>query len=204
MLEHYLSLATKAIFVENMALAYFLGMCSFLAVSRKVETAIGLGAAVIFVLGLTMPLNQILVKSFLEEGALSWLPGGENVNLSFLSYLVLIGTIAAMTQIVEMVIDRFAPALYGTLGVFLPLIAVNCAILGGALFMVQRDYTLGEATVFGIGSGIGWALAIVALAAVRERLRYNDVPAPLRGLGITFITVGLMAIAFMSFSGIQL
>ncbi|MCP3986319.1 MAG: NADH:ubiquinone reductase (Na(+)-transporting) subunit E [bacterium] len=203
-MEHYLSLATKAIFVENMALAFFLGMCSFLAVSRKVETAIGLGAAVIFVLGLTTPLNQFLVKSFLEEGALSWLPGGENVNLSFLSYLVLIGTIAAMTQIVEMVIDRFAPALYGTLGVFLPLIAVNCAILGGSLFMVQLDYTLGEATVFGIGSGIGWALAIVALAAVRERLRYNDVPAPLRGLGITFITVGLMAIAFMSFSGIQL
>ncbi|MCP5067958.1 MAG: NADH:ubiquinone reductase (Na(+)-transporting) subunit E [bacterium] len=202
-MEHYLSLATKAIFVENMALAFFLGMCSFLAVSRKVETAIGLGAAVIFVLGLTTPLNQFLVKSFLEEGALSWLPGGENVNLSFLSYLVLIGTIAAMTQIVEMVIDRFAPALYGTLGVFLPLIAVNCAILGGSLFMVQLDYTLGEATVFGIGSGIGWALAIVALAAVRERLRYNDVPAPLRGLGITFITVGLMAIAFMSFSGIQ-
>jgi Na+-transporting NADH:ubiquinone oxidoreductase subunit E len=204
MLEHYLSLATKAIFVENMALAFFLGMCSFLAVSRKVETAIGLGLAVIFVLGLTTPLNQILYKSFLEEGALSWLPGGDEVNLSFLSFLVLIGTIAAVTQIVEMVIDRFVPALYGSLGVFLPLIAVNCAILGGALFMVQRDYTLGEATVFGLGSGIGWALAIVALAAVRERLRYNDIPAPLRGLGITFITVGLMAIAFMSFSGIQL
>ena len=204
MLEHYLSLATKAIFVENMALAFFLGMCSFLAVSRKVETAIGLGVAVIFVLGLTTPLNQILYKSFLEEGALSWLPGGDEVNLSFLSFLVLIGTIAAVTQIVEMVIDRFAPALYGSLGVFLPLIAVNCAILGGALFMVQRDYTLGEATVFGLGSGIGWALAIVALAAVRERLRYNDIPAPLRGLGITFITVGLMAIAFMSFSGIHL
>ena len=204
MLEHYLSLATKAIFVENMALAFFLGMCSFLAVSRKVETAIGLGLAVIFVLGLTTPLNQILYKNFLEEGALSWLPGGDEVNLSFLSFLVLIGTIAAVTQIVEMVIDRFAPALYGSLGVFLPLIAVNCAILGGALFMVQRDYTLGEATVFGLGSGIGWALAIVALAAVRERLRYNDIPAPLRGLGITFITVGLMAIAFMSFSGIQL
>ncbi len=204
MLEHYLSLGIKAIFVENMALAFFLGMCSFLAVSRKVETAIGLGAAVIFVLGLTTPLNQMLYKGFLEEGALSWLPGGESVNLSFLSYLVLIGTIAAMTQIVEMVIDRFAPALYGTLGVFLPLIAVNCAILGGALFMMKRDYTLGEATVFGIGSGVGWALAIGALAAVRERLRYNDVPAPLRGLGITFITVGLMAIAFMSFSGIQL
>ncbi len=204
MLEHYLSLAIKAIFVENMALAFFLGMCSFLAVSRKVETAIGLGVAVIFVLGLTTPLNQILYKGLLEEGALSWIPGGENINLSFLTYLVLIGTIAATVQIVEMVIDRFAPALYGSLGVFLPLIAVNCAILGGALFMVQRDYTLGEATVFGLGSGIGWALAIIALSAVRERLRFNDVPAPLRGLGITFITVGLMAIAFMSFSGIQL
>jgi Na+-transporting NADH:ubiquinone oxidoreductase subunit E len=204
MLEHYLSLATKAIFVENMALAFFLGMCSFLAVSRKVETAIGLGVAVIFVLGLTTPLNQILYKAILEEGALAWVPGGENVNLSFLSYLILIGTIAATVQIVEMVIDRFAPALYGSLGVFLPLIAVNCAILGGALFMVERDYTLGEATVFGLGSGIGWFLAIVALAAVRERLRFNDIPPPLRGLGITFITVGLMAIAFMSFSGIQL
>ena len=204
MLEHYLSLATKAIFVENMALAYFLGMCSFLAVSRKVETAVGLGLAVVFVLGITTPLNQILTKAFLEEGALAWIPGGETVNLSFLSYLVLIGTIAATVQIVEMVIDRFAPALYGSLGVFLPLIAVNCAILGGALFMVERDYTLGEATVFGIGSGIGWMLAIVSLAAVRERLRYNDIPGPLRGLGITFITVGLMAIAFMSFSGIQL
>ena len=204
MLEHYLSLATKAIFVENMALAFFLGMCSFLAVSRKVETAIGLGLAVIFVLTITTPLNQILTENFLEEGALSWIPGGENVNLSFLSYLVLIGTIAATVQVVEMVIDSFAPALYGSLGVFLPLIAVNCAILGGALFMVQRDYTLGEATVFGLGSGIGWMLAIVALAAVRERMRYSDVPPPLRGLGITFITVGLMAIAFMSFSGIQL
>ena len=204
MLEHYLSLATRAIFVENMALAFFLGMCSFLAVSRKVETAIGLGIAVIFVLGLTTPLNQILYKSLLEEGALAWIPGGESVNLSFLTYLILIGTIAATVQIVEMFIDRFMPALYGSLGVFLPLIAVNCAILGGALFMVERDYTLGEATVFGLGSGIGWFLAIVALAAVRERLKYNDIPAPLRGLGITFITVGLMAIAFMSFSGIQL
>ncbi len=204
MLEHYLSLATKAIFVENMALAFFLGMCSFLAVSRKVETSFGLGLAVVFVLGITTPLNQILYKNLLEEGALSWLPGGESVNLAFLSYLVLIGTIAATVQIVEMVIDRYAPALYGSLGVFLPLIAVNCAILGGALFMVQRDYTLGEAAVFGTGSGMGFALAIVALAAVRERMRYSDVPPPLRGLGITFITVGLMAIAFMSFSGIQL
>ena len=203
-MEHYLSLATKAIFVENMALAFFLGMCSFLAVSRRVETALGLGLAVIFVLGITTPMNQMLNQYLLEEGALDWLPGGEGVNLGFLTYLVLIGTIAATVQVVEMVIDRYAPALYGSLGVFLPLIAVNCAILGGSLFMVRRDYTLGEATVFGLGSGIGFALAIVALAAVRERLHYSDVPPALRGLGITFITVGLMAIAFMAFSGVQL
>jgi len=204
MWEHYLSLATKAIFVENVALAFFLGMCSFLAVSRRVETALGLGLAVVFVMALTAPLNQFLYQHLLEEGALAWLPGGESVNLSFLTYLVLIGTIAATVQSVEMVIDRFAPALYGSLGVFLPLIAVNCAILGGSLLLVRRSYTLGEATVFGIGSGVGFALAIVALAAVRERLRYSDVPPALRGLGITFITVGLMAICFMAFSGIQL
>ena len=204
MLEHYLSLATKAIFVENMALAFFLGMCSFLAISRRVETSLGMGIAVIFVLGITCPLNQILYRTFLEEGALSWIPGGENLNLSFLTYLVLIGTIAAMVQIVEMFIDRFSPTLYGSLGVFLPLIAVNCAILGGSLFMVRRDYTLGESAVFGVGAGAGFALAIVALAAIRERLRYSDVPPPLRGLGITFITVGLMALGFMAFSGIQL
>ena len=203
MLEHYLSLATKAIFVENMALAFFLGMCSFLAVSRKVETSFGLGLAVVFVLALTCPLNQFLYENLLQEGALAWL-GAPSVDLSFLSFLVLIGTIAAGVQIVEMVIDRYAPALYGSLGVFLPLIAVNCAILGGSLFMVNRDYTLGEAAVFGTGAGIGFLLAIVALAAVRERLLYSDVPPALRGLGITFITVGLMAIAFMSFSGIQL
>ncbi|MDJ0864663.1 MAG: NADH:ubiquinone reductase (Na(+)-transporting) subunit E [Myxococcota bacterium] len=202
-MEHYLSLATKAIFVENMALAFFLGMCSFLAISRKVETSFGLGLAVVFVLALTCPLNQFLYENLLEEGALAWL-GAPSVDLSFLSFLVLIGTIAAVVQIVEMVIDRYAPALYGSLGVFLPLIAVNCAILGGSLFMVNRDYTLGEAAVFGTGAGIGFLLAIVALAAVRERLRYSDVPPALRGLGITFITVGLMAIAFMSFSGIQL
>ena len=204
MLEHYLSLATKAIFVENMALAFFLGMCSFLAVSKKVETAMGIGAAVVFVLALTTPLNNILYRVLLEEGALSWFPGGENLNLGFLTYLVLIGTIAATVQVVEMVIDRFSPTLYGSLGIFLPLIAVNCAILGGALFMIQRDYTLGEATVFGAGSGMGFALAIVALAAVRERLRYSNVPPALRGLGITFITVGLMSLGFMAFSGIQL
>jgi len=203
-LEHYLSLATKAIFVENMALAFFLGMCSFLAVSKKVETAIGLGAAVVFVLGLTCPLNNILYRVLLEEGALAWIPGGEGLNLGFLTFLVMIGTIAASTQVVEMAIDRFSPALYGSLGIFLPLIAVNCAILGGSLFMVQRDYSLGEATVYGVGSGLGFALAIVALSAVRERMRYSNVPAPLRGLGITFITVGLMSLGFMAFSGIQL
>ena len=204
MLEHYLSLATRAVFVENMALAFFLGMCSFLAVSRKVETTIGMGLAVVFVLSITCPLNNVLYHAFLADGALAWLPGGEDVNLSFLSYLVLIGTIAAMVQIVEMFIDRFSPTLYGSLGVFLPLIAVNCAILGGSLFMVQRDYTLGESAVFGFGAGAGFALAIVALGAIRERLRYSNVPPPLRGLGITFIVVGLMAFGFMSFSGIQL
>ena len=203
MWEHYLSLATKAIFVENMALAYFLGMCSFLAVSKKVETAVGLGWAVIFVLTVTTPLNQILTKTFLEEGSLDWLGLG-GVDLSFLSFLTLIGTIAASVQIVEMVIDKYSPELYNSLGVFLPLIAVNCAILGASLFMVERDYTVGEATVFGLGSGIGWAIAIIALAAIRERLHYSDVPAPLRGLGITFILVGLMSLGFMSFSGIQL
>ena len=199
MWEHYLSLATKAIFVENMALAFFLGMCSFLAVSKKVETAVGLGWAVIFVLTVTTPLNQILSKTFLEEGAII-----EGVDLSFLSFLTLIGTIAATVQIVEMVIDKYSPELYNSLGVFLPLIAVNCAILGASLFMVERDYTLAEATVFGLGSGIGWAIAIIALAAIRERLHYSDVPAPLRGLGITFILVGLMSLGFLSFSGIQL
>ncbi len=203
MLEHYLSLATKAVFVENMALAFFLGMCSFLAVSKKVETAIGLGAAVIFVLGVTTPINQILNERLLKPGSLAW-AGLPDVDLGFLQYLVLIGTIAAVTQIVEMSIDRFSPDLYNALGVFLPLIAVNCAILGGALFMVQRDYTLGEATVFGVGSGLGWALAIVTLAALREKLRYNDIPQALRGLGVTFMVVGLMAVGFMAFSGIQL
>ena len=204
MLEHYLSLATKSIFVENLALAFFLGMCSFLAVSRKVSTAIGLGLAVIFVLGITVPINQLINVHILKPGSLSWLPGGAAIDLSFLTYLFMIGTIAASVQIVEMAIDRFAPALYNALGVFLPLIAVNCAILGASLFMVQRDYTLGEATVYGVGSGVGWALAVIALAAIRERMTYSDVPAPLRGLGITFIVVGLMSLGFMAFSGIQL
>ncbi len=202
-MEHYLSLATKAIFVENMALAFFLGMCSFLAVSKKVETAMGLGFAVIFVLGITCPLNQLLVGALLKPGALAW-AGYPDVNISFLSFLTLIGTIAAAVQIVEMVLDRYSPDLYNALGVFLPLIAVNCAILGASLFMQERDYTLAEATVFGAGSGVGWLLAVVALAAIREKMRYSNVPGPLRGLGITFITVGLMSVGFMAFAGIQL
>jgi Na+-transporting NADH:ubiquinone oxidoreductase subunit E len=202
-LEHYLSLATKAIFVENMALAFFLGMCSFLAVSRKVDTALGLGAAVVFVLAVTTPINQALNAAFLKPGALDAL-GLPGMDLSFLSFLTLIGTIAATVQIVEMALDRYAPALYNALGVFLPLIAVNCAILGASLFMVERDYGFGESIVFGAGSGIGWLLAIAALAAIREKLRYSDVPPPLRGLGITFIVVGLMSVGFMAFSGIQL
>jgi Na+-transporting NADH:ubiquinone oxidoreductase subunit E len=205
MLEDYLNLAVKSIFVENMALAFFLGMCSFLAVSRKVETAIGLGSAVIFVLGITVPMNNLIYNYLLKEGALTWIsPSLAEYDLSFLGFLTYIGTIAAMVQIVEMVLDRYMPALYGALGVFLPLIAVNCAILGASLFMVERDYTMGESVVFGIGAGIGWALAIVALAAIRERLRYHDIPAPLRGLGITFIITGLMALGFMTFGGIQL
>lgn len=199
MFEHYLNLAIKAIFVENMALAFFLGMCSFLAVSKKVETAIGLGAAVIFVLSVCVPLNQLIIVSLLKEGAIM-----EGVDLSFLSFLVQIGTIAAVTQVVEMAVDRYAPKLYNALGVFLPLIAVNCAIMGASLFMEQREYSFGEAAVFGLGSGIGWALAIVALAALREKMRYSNVPEGLRGLGIAFILTGLMAIGFLAFSGIQL
>ena len=198
-MQDILSLAVKAIFVENMALAFFLGMCSFLAVSKKVETANGLGLAVVFVLAVTCPLNQLLHSSLLKEGVLI-----EGVDLGFLTFLILIGTIAATVQVVEMTLDRYAPALYAALGVFLPLIAVNCAILGASLFMVERDYNLTQATVFGVGSGIGWWLAIVALAAVREKLKYSNVPPPLRGLGITFIVVGLMSLGFMAFSGIQL
>ena len=203
MLEHYLSLATKSIFVENMALAFFLGMCSFLACSKKVETALGLGLAVTFVLTVTTPLNQLLNTHVLAPGSLAW-AGLPDVDLSFLTFLTLIGTIAASVQIVEMILDRYVPTLYNALGVFLPLIAVNCAILGASLFMVERDYTLAESTVFGLGSGIGWLLAIVALAAIREKLKYSNVPAPLRGLGVAFILVGLMSLGFMAFSGIQL
>ena len=202
-MEHLISLAVKSIFIENMALALFLGMCSFLAVSKKVETAIGLGVAVVFVLGVTTPLNWALYNYILREGALSW-AGLPESDLSFLTFMSLIGTIAASVQVVEMALDKYAPSLYASLGIFLPLIAVNCAILGAALFMVERDYNFAESTVFGFGSGIGWMLAIVALAAVREKLRYSNVPAPLRGLGITFIIAGLMAIGFMAFAGIQL
>jgi Na+-transporting NADH:ubiquinone oxidoreductase subunit E len=204
-MEHYLSLAVKAIFVENMALAFFLGMCSFVAVSKKVSTAIGLGSAVIFVLTITVPMNNLLHHYLLQDGALAWVdPSLAQYDLSFLGFLCYIGTIAAITQIVEMALDRYVPALYNALGIFLPLIAVNCAILGASLFMVERDYTLAESTVFGLGSGIGWALAIVALASIRERMRYSNVPPGLRGLGMTFIVTGLMAIGFMAFAGVQL
>jgi Na+-transporting NADH:ubiquinone oxidoreductase subunit E len=197
----------QSAFIENMALAFFLGMCSFLAVSKKVETAVGLGTAVVFVLGITTPLNNLIYDNLLREGSLSWLLGAEKaatVNLEFLSFIAFIATIAATVQIVEMAIDKFSPALYGALGVFLPLIAVNCAILGGSLFMVQREYDVAESTVFGIGAGFGFMLAIVALAAIREKLKYSNVPAGLRGLGITFITTGLMAMGFIIFGGIQL
>ena len=205
MAEHYLSLAVKSIFVENMALAFFLGMCSFLAVSKKVETAVGLGFAVIFVQTITVPMNNLIYHNLLREGSLVWLhPSLDDVDLAFLGFLTYIGTIAAVVQIVEMTLDRYVPALYGTLGIFLPLIAVNCAILGGSLFMVERGYTFTESVVFGAGSGVGWALAIVALAAIRERMHYSNVPAGLQGLGITFIVTGLMAIGFMAFAGIQL
>ena len=205
MLSHYLSLFVKSVFVENMALSFFLGMCSLLAVSKKVSNAIGLGIAVTFVLGITVPLNNLLLHTVLREGALSWVhPSLAAVDLSFLVFLSFIGTIAALTQIVEMAVERFAPALYGALGVFLPLIAVNCAILGGSLFMEQRDYNLAESTVYGLGSGLGWCMAIVALAAVREKLRYSNPPVALRGLGLTFMVTGLLAICFMSFAGIQL
>lgn len=205
MLEQYLSLFVKAVFVENMALTFFLGMCSFLAVSKKVETAVGLGAAVTFVLAITVPANNLIYNYLLKDGALSWVgPEWAGYDLSFLSFLTFIGTIAAMVQIVEMALDRFAPGLYAALGVFLPLIAVNCAILGASLWMVERSYTLGESIVFGIGSGVGWFLAVVALASIRERLRYSNVPPGLRGLGITFILTGLIGIGFLAFSGIQL
>ena len=202
-MEHYLSLAVKSIFVENIVLAYFLGMCSFLAVSKKVETSLGLGAAVIFVLTITTPTNWFIQNYVLKEGALSW-AGLPQVDLSFLGFITYIAVIAAMVQLVEMILDKYSPALYAALGIFLPLIAVNCAILGASLFMVERDYTLGEATVFGFGSGVGWFLAIVAMAAIRYKIRYSNVPAGLKGLGITMLITGLMSMAFMIFAGIQL
>lgn len=202
------SLGIRSIFIENMIFAYFLGMCSFLAVSKKVKTASGLGMAVVFVQTITVPLNWLLLEYVLKEGALSWLswlnPSFATVDLSFLQFIMFIATIAALVQLVEMVIEKVSPALYGSLGIFLPLIAVNCAILGGSLFMVQKEQNFAESVVYGFSSGLGWMLAIVALAAVRERLKYSNVPAGLRGLGITFLITGLMAIAFMSFMGISI
>lgn len=199
----YVSLFVKAVFVENLALAFFLGMCTFLAVSKKISTAMGLGIAVLIVQAITVPVNNIIYHTLLKEDALSWM-GITGVDLSFLALLSCIGMIAALVQILEMVLDKFFPALYHALGVFLPLITVNCAILGGSLFMIERDYDLSESLVYGVGSGFGWALAITVLAGVREKLKYSDIPAGLQGLGITFITAGLMSLGFMAFSGIQL
>ena len=203
MLEQYLGLFIRAVFVENMALAFFLGMCTFIAISKKISTAIGLGIAVVVVLAITTPVNNLIYNYLLRDGALAWAGFGD-VDLSFLGFLSYIGVIAAMVQILEMFLDRFVPALYNALGVFLPLITVNCAILGTSLFMVERDYTFGESVVFGLGAGVGWALAITALAGVREKLKYSDVPEGLRGLGITFISVGLISLCFMSFGGIDI
>lgn len=204
-MEH-VNIFIKAVFIENMIFAYFLGMCSYLAISRSVKNAVGLGIAVIFVLGVSVPVCYLLQNFLLKPGALTWLSKDlARVDLSFLSFIMFIATIAAIVQLVEMVVEKYLPGLYNALGIFLPLIAVNCAILGGALFMQEREYaTLGEATVFGLGSGTGWFIAIVAIAAIREKIRYSNVPAPLRGLGITFIITGLMGIAFMSFMGITL
>ncbi len=202
MVEHYLSLAIKSIFVENILLAYFLGMCSFLACSKKIETAVGLGIAVVFVMTITTPMNWAINHFLLAPGALAW-AGLPQADLSFLSFIAFIAVIAAMVQIVEMVIDRYSPALYAALGIFLPLIAVNCAILGASLLMDERDYNFGESLVFGVGSGIGWALAIVAMAAIRKKLQYSNVPRPLRGLGITMLMTGLMAMGFLCFAGIS-
>ncbi|WP_103664218.1 NADH:ubiquinone reductase (Na(+)-transporting) subunit E [Gracilimonas amylolytica] len=205
-MQELINIFVKAVFVENMIFAYFLGMCSYLAVSKKVSTGVGLGLAVIFVLGITVPANYLLDNYVLSEGALAWLsPEFADVDLSFLSFILFIAIIASMVQLVEMTVEKFAPALYNSLGIFLPLIAVNCAILGGSLFMQERNYAnIAEASVFGLGSGVGWFLAIVAIAAIREKIQYSNVPGPLRGLGITFIVTGLMGIAFMSFMGIKL
>lgn len=204
-MEH-VNIFIKAVFIENMIFAYFLGMCSYLAISKTVKSAVGLGLAVIFVLGISVPVCYLLENYVLKAGAMAWLsPSLATVDLSFLSFIMFIATIASIVQLVEMVIEKYVPALYASLGIFLPLIAVNCSILGGALFMQEREYaTLGQASVFGFGSGVGWFLAIVAIAAIREKIRYSNVPAPLRGLGITFIITGLMGIAFMSFMGITI
>lgn len=205
-MENLLNIFVKSIFIDNMVFAFFLGMCSFLAVSKNVKTAMGLGVAVVFVLLITTPVNYLFENYVLKKGALAWLGGRfVDVDLSFLTFMIFIAVIAAITQLVEMVIEKFSPPLYNSLGIFLPLIAVNCAILGGSLFMQEREYeTLAEATVFGFGSGVGWMLAIISIAAIREKLRYSNVPDPLKGLGITFILTGLMAIAFMGFMGIKL
>jgi Na+-transporting NADH:ubiquinone oxidoreductase subunit E len=204
-MENLINIGVRSIFIDNMIFAYFLGMCSFLAVSKKVKTAFGLGMAVIFVLGVTVPINWVIQNYVLTEGALAWIgPEFASIDLTFLQFIVFIAVIAAMVQLTEMVVEKISPALYGTLGIFLPLIAVNCAILGGALFMVGRPYNLGEATVYGFTSGIGWMLAIVALAGVREKMKYSNVPGPLKGLGITFILVGLMSFGFLSFLGFSL
>jgi len=205
-MQEYINLFVKSIFIDNMVFAFFLGMCSYLAVSKTVKTAVGLGVAVIFVQTITVPVNYIIQNYLLSPGALSWIsPSFAEMDLNFLSFMMFIATIASMTQLVEMIIEKFSPALYNSLGIFLPLIAVNCAILGGSLFMQEREYpTLGHATVFGVGSGVGWAIAIIGIAAIKEKIRYSNVPAPLRGLGISFILTGLMALAFMSFLGIKL
>ena len=202
-MEYYLSLFIRSVFIENMALAFFLGMCTFLAISKKIQAALGLGIAVIVVLTITVPVNNLIYTHLLADGALAW-AGYPDVDLSFLGLLSYIGVIAAIVQIMEMFLDKYVPALYSALGVFLPLITVNCAIMGASLFMVERDYNLGESVVYGAGAGTGWALAIVALAGIREKMKYSDVPEGLRGLGITFITVGLMSLGFMSFGGIDL
>ncbi|MDD4645411.1 MAG: NADH:ubiquinone reductase (Na(+)-transporting) subunit E [Bacteroidales bacterium] len=205
-MENHINLFVDTVFVHNMIFAYFLGMCSFLAVSKTVKTAVGLGVAVVFVMVITIPVNYLLEKYLLKEGALTWLsPGLAGVDLSFLSFIIFIAVIAAIVQLVEMVVERFSPSLYNALGIFLPLIAVNCAVLGGALFMQQREFAnVWETVTFSFGSGVGWAIAIISLAAIREKIRYSNVPAPLRGLGITFILVGLMAFAFMGFMGFKL
>lgn len=205
-MQELFNIFIKSIFVDNMVFAYFLGMCSYLAVSKTVNTSVGLGIAVVFVLGITVPVDYLLNEYVLKAGALAWLdPSFAEMDLSFLSFILFIAIIASMVQLVEMIVEKFSPALYSSLGIFLPLIAVNCAILGGSLFMQEREYqSLGQATAFGIGSGIGWFLAIVGIAAIREKIRYSHIPKPLRGLGITFIITGLMGIAFMSFLGIKL